>query len=55
MTGAHEGKPTWTYSDIRTRLYPAELALAFPERELRFDDLRKAAAEVKPSPIVEDR
>lgn len=55
MTGAGNGNPTWTYSDIRTRLYPAALALAFPHRELRFDDLRKAAGEVKPSPVVEDR
>lgn len=55
MTGARDGLPTWTYSDIRTRLYPAALALAFPERALRFDDLQKAAGEVKPSPVVEDR
>jgi SpoVK/Ycf46/Vps4 family AAA+-type ATPase len=54
-TGAREGLPGWTYSDIRTRLYPAALALAFPDGPLRFDHLRTVAAAMKPSPVVEDR
>jgi SpoVK/Ycf46/Vps4 family AAA+-type ATPase len=54
-TGARAGQPTWTYSDIRTRLYPAALALAFPDSPLRFDHLRTVAASLKPSPVVEDR
>lgn len=54
-TGARNGQPTWTYSDIRTRLYPAALALAFPDSPLRFDHLRTVAAGLKPSPVVEDR
>lgn len=54
-TGARDGQPTWTYSDIRTRLYPAALALAFPDNPLRFDHLRTVAAGLKPSPVVEDR
>ncbi len=54
-TGAREGQPVWTYSDIRTRLYPAALALAFPDGPLRFDHLRTIAAAMKPSPVVEDR
>lgn len=54
-TGARDGQPTWTYSDIRTRLYPAALALAFPDSPLRFDHLRTVAAGLKPSPVVEDR
>lgn len=55
LTDAKQGQPPWTYSDIRTRLYPAALALAFPERALSFDDLKKTAETMKPSPVVEDR
>lgn len=54
-TGANDGQPRWTYSDIRTRLYPAALAIAFPDRPLHFDHLRTVAAGLKPSPVVEDR
>ena len=54
-TGAPKGQPGWTYSDIRTRLYPAALALAFPDGPLRFDHLRTIAAAMKPSPVVDDR
>lgn len=54
-TGARdEGQPTWTYSDIRTRLYPTALASAFPDRPLCFDDLQTVAADMRPSPVVED-
>ena len=55
LTDAKSGQPAWTYSDIRTRLYPAALALAFPDRALTFDDVRKIAETMKPSPAVEDR
>lgn len=54
-TGAREGQPGWTYSDIRTRLYPAALALAFPDGPLWFDHLRTVAAAMQPSPVVENR
>ena len=54
-TGARDGHPGWTYSDIRTRLYPAALALAFPDEPLLFDHLRTVAAGLKPSPVLEDR
>ena len=47
-----EGQPTWTYSDIRTRLYPNALASAFPDRPLCFDDLQTVAANMRPSPVV---
>lgn len=53
-TGARDGQPTWTYSDIRTRLYPAALALAFSHSPLRFEHLQTVAASMKPSPAVED-
>ena len=46
-------QPTWTYSDIRTRLYPKALASAFPDRSLCFDDLQTVAADMKPSPVME--
>ena len=54
ITGARgKGQPTWTYSDIRTRLYPNALASAFPDRPLCFDDLQTVAADTRPSPVVE--
>jgi len=53
-TAATATQPVWTYSDIRTRLYPAALALAFPREALRFDHLKTAATALKPSPIMKD-
>lgn len=53
LTGPHGDVPTWTYSDITTRLYPAALAKAFPTRELRFVDLKQVAKIIKPSPVLE--
>lgn len=49
------GAPGWTYSDIRTRLYPAALARAFPSRALQFEDLISVAATLRASPVLEDR
>jgi AAA+ superfamily predicted ATPase len=49
-TGQHDGRPPFTFSDIQTRLIPAALAHAYPDRELRAVDLLAAAAEVEPSP-----
>ena len=54
-TGANGKQPTWTYSDIRTRLYPAALALAYPDNALTFDHLKTAADAIMPSPVMEDR
>jgi SpoVK/Ycf46/Vps4 family AAA+-type ATPase len=54
-TAARDGAPGWTYSDIRTRLYPTALAMAFPEHPLTFDHLRSAVASLQPSPVMEDR
>jgi len=54
-TGARSGQPGWTYSDIRTRLYPAALAKAFPSRALNADDLVTAASLLRPSPVMEDK
>lgn len=45
----------WTYSDIRTRLYPAALARAFPRGPLKLEHLVECASEMKPSPAVRDQ
>jgi len=54
-TSAHQPHPSWTYSDIRTRLYPAALARAYPDRPLQFDDLLSVATTLQASPVMEDR
>ena len=53
-TGPRDQLPGWTYSDVRTRLYPAAMALAFPDRSLVFDDFRRMAIELRPSPVMKD-
>jgi SpoVK/Ycf46/Vps4 family AAA+-type ATPase len=54
LTGGSARTPTWTYSDFRTRWYPAAVARAFPSRALTFGDLVTTARELIPSPIVKD-
>ncbi|MGJ3348884.1 MULTISPECIES: AAA family ATPase [Morganella] len=54
-TGPNEGKPGWTFSDIRTRLYPAALAKAFPDKPLSYEIILQTALSLKPSPVMEDR
>lgn len=49
-----DGTPPWTFSDIRTRLYPAALAKAFPDRPLSLSHFLEAAKEITPSPVMED-
>lgn len=51
-TAATETKPSWTYSDIRTRLYPAAVSLAFPNSPLTAEHFHQAAAELDPSPVM---
>lgn len=53
-TGARNSQPPWTYSDIRTRLYPSALSRAFPDRPMIFEDLIKTADTMRPSPVLED-
>ena len=55
VTGARASHPSWTYSDIRTRLYPAALAKAYPEGPLRFEHLKSVAAALVASPVMEDK
>jgi AAA+ superfamily predicted ATPase len=52
LTGAHNGQPGFTFSDLRSRLLPDALCRAFPNRDLTADDLIHAAKEVRPSPAV---
>lgn len=54
-TGARAGHPAWTYSDIRTRLYPAALAKAYPQEPLCFEHLKSMAASLHASPVMEDK
>jgi len=54
-TGALGGHPTWTYSDLRTRLYPGALAKAYPQEALRFEHLKSVAATLHASPVMEDK
>ncbi|TFW16903.1 AAA family ATPase [Massilia arenosa] len=51
-TGAKDDKPSWTYSDIRTRLYPAAVALAFPDSALKIEHFHEAATKLQPSPVM---
>ena len=53
-TGEKENLPAWTYSDIRTRLYPAAMSRAFPERALSFNDLMELLKIMRPSPVMGD-
>lgn len=54
-TGAQADRPGWTYSDIRTRLYPTAVAQAYPHGPLRFDHLVRAVTTLRPSPVMRDR
>ena len=51
-TAATDTKPAWTYSDIRTRLYPAAVSLAFPNSPLTVQHFHQAVAELGPSPVM---
>jgi len=54
-TGPRNKQPGWTFSDIRTRLYPAALAQAFPDRALTHKDFLDVAHALRPSPVMEDK
>jgi len=55
VTGEADSRPGWTFSDFRSRLYPAALSAAFPDREVRFEDFLQAAKSQKPTPVLEDK
>ena len=52
LTGPRDGMPGFTFSDLRSRLFPDALCRAFPTCALTGDDLLQAAKEVQPSPAV---
>ena len=52
LTGGPDGLG-YTFSDIRTRLLPAALATAFPDRPLTAADLVAAAEQIRPTPSFE--
>lgn len=54
-TGPRTKQPGWTFSDIRTRLYPAALARAYPGRALTHKDFLDVANFLRPSPVMEDK
>ena len=54
ITGARDGRPAFTFSDIQTRLIPTALARAYPDRALTVDDLLIAAAELEPTPVIRE-
>lgn len=51
-TAPKDGKPGWTYSDIRTRLYPAAVSKAFPDKPLSMEYFHEASLELQPSPVM---
>ncbi len=55
LSGERDGGPGWTYSDFRTRFYPAAVASAFPDHALGFAHLREAARAMTASRVMEDR
>lgn len=54
ITGARDGRPGFTFSDIQTRLLPTAVARAYPNRALSAEDLLVAAAELEPTPVMHE-
>ena len=50
--GSKGGKVGYTFSDFRQRLYPRAIAHAYPDSELTWEILRKAAEDVHATPEV---
>ena len=55
LSGPVDGHPGWTFSDFRTRFYPAAVAKAFPAQALQYAHLRDAAHSMTASRAMEDR
>jgi len=54
LTGARDGQPGFTFSDLRAKLLPDALCRAFPSRALTDEDFLQAAKEVRSSPAVKN-
>lgn len=46
------GLPGFTFSDIRTRLFPEAVSKAFPDRKITSEDLLQAARLIAPTPAL---
>ncbi|WP_226632667.1 AAA family ATPase [Novosphingobium profundi] len=54
-SGPRNDEPGWTFSDFRTRFYPAAVARAFPNGPLTFDHLKSTALTISGSSVMEDK
>lgn len=54
LTAAKGKTPSFTFSDLRTRLIPEAVLQAYPTRPLKGKDLIAAAKSLEPSPAIED-
>jgi len=54
LTGARDGQPGFTFSDLRAKLLPDALCRAFPSRALTDEDFLSAARDVRPSPALKN-
>ncbi len=54
LTGPDESRKRigLTFSDLRTRLLPEAIALAFPDRKITGDDLIQVAKQIQPTPTM---
>ena len=52
LTMPTNSSPGWSYSDVRTRLYPTAVASAFPDSPLTMNHLFDVAASMQPSPVM---
>lgn len=52
LTMPTNSSPGWSYSDVRTRLYPTAVASAFPDSPLTMSHLFDVAASMQPSPVM---
>lgn len=55
VTGPRNGQPGWTFSDFRTRFYPAAVSKAFPDKPLTYQHLLETAQQMGGSRVMEDR
>jgi SpoVK/Ycf46/Vps4 family AAA+-type ATPase len=54
LTGASNGRPGFTYSDLTQRLIPAAILTAFPGKPLTADILFDVAASLRPAPEFQE-
>ena len=52
LTGPQNGRPGYTYSDFRLRLYPHAVASVFPDNPLTLNILERAIQDTSPAPEI---